>query len=409
MESRRNLNSFVNYFFHSKFFILFIFFILFRLPIFTQDEGAVFSSSKMKKSFFINEGDAGNEFIQHLSWDAVNDILSFEFILEQFSKDGSWKVFLTKRLVENTIHLSLKPGKYRFKVAVINLLGQHEKESDYREFNILIAYQPEVASITPRIINFDDEDNNSITITGKNLFEETSYSLITPTKSVINLTPDTVEQNGTKVKFNLNFNKIPVGTHTVLVEDVSGLKDDTHTMTFRFQKPVDFYISGGYVFSGFAGNQVFREYLNKDFLAAGGILRFSVQPIKRVYGTFGVNLSLSGSYMKSQFDEYSFQMGALFTQFNFSYIVPLIKSRLNFDFHAGLAMLGLLNVRFVDSSGFKSEPAYFWKFAPEFGTALHVFLYKGLYLEINMDHLFFPSKDVPTYIVQPSLSIGVKL
>ena len=132
-----------------------------------------------KKSYFIEEGNEGASLYQHLSWEAVDNILGFEFVLEKQDKSGDWVQIDKKRLKKNSIKVSLKPGKYRYKVAIINLLNQLDSASEYRNFDVRVAYQPEISSLSVNTIYFDDMDSNSNSVIalGKNLFSETMFTL----------------------------------------------------------------------------------------------------------------------------------------------------------------------------------------------------------------------------------------
>ena len=92
--------------------------------------------------------------------------------------------------------------------------------------------------------------------------------------------------------------RINPGQYEFVVTDPSGLKDSKQKMVFKFQKPIDIFLSGGYAFNGFAGNKLFKEYFGKNFAALSGVLRFSLVPIKRSYGNFGFNFTGSGMYLR---------------------------------------------------------------------------------------------------------------
>ena len=148
--------------------------------LYSQETAAdINSDAKIQKNYFIEEGNEGASIYQHLSWEAVDNILGFEFVLEKQDKSGSWVQIDKKKLKKNSLNVSLKPGKYRYKVAIINLLNQLDSASEYRNFDIRVAYQPEVSSLSVNKIYFDDIDSNSnsVIVLGKNLFSETIFTL----------------------------------------------------------------------------------------------------------------------------------------------------------------------------------------------------------------------------------------
>lgn len=362
-----------------------------------------------KKSYFIEEGNEGASLYQHLSWEAVDNILGFEFVLEKQDKSGDWVQIDKKKLKKNSLNVSLKPGKYRYKVAIINLLNQLDSASEYRNFDIRVAYQPEVSSLSVNKIYFDDMDSNSnsIIVLGKNLFSETIFTLSNDKYSV----PCTIieaDEAGKRIKLKLDFFKLRPGTYTFTATDPSGLYDSSKNIVFAFQKPIDIFLSLGYTFSGFVQNEVLYQYFKSNISPAGGSLRFSVIPIKKFYGRIGFNLSISSLFLKNPKNEiYTLKAGFMIPQFNFVYMFPIIKNRLNFDLHLGGGAAFLIQAKFSYPDADMQSPA-FWFWCPSIngGTAFQVYLYKKLYFEINLDHIILFRKDFPKYVIQPSLSLG---
>ena len=83
----------------------------------------------------------------------------------------------------------------------------------------------------------------------------------------------------------------------------------------------------------------------------------------------------------------------------------IIRHRLNFDAHLGFGTAFMVNTQFVFSE-FKSPKSWYWGLTMNLGTALQVYVYKKLYIEVNLDHIIPFRKGFPKYIVQPSLSVG---
>ena len=357
------------------------------------------------KNYFLREENDETVLYQHLSWEPLNDILAFEFILDKYTKNGKWERLEKKTVQENYTDVSLSPGSYRYKIAVVNLLEQRETESDYRYFDVIRAYQPIVSSISPRTIYFEDIEDDTINVSGKNLNNQTAFSLTTQSGSAIRGTVVERNKSGSRVKIQFPMNKINPGDYVFTAVDISGLSDETKMLTFKFRKPVDFYLSGGYAVNGFIGNKVFKEYFNTDFSAASGILKMTLIPIKRTYGRFGFNITGSGMFMQNKQEFYRLKAGILFFNFNFVYLYPIIKRRLHFEVHAGTGPEFLVQTQFLFQDS-QSPSRWFWGMAVNTGTAFQIFVYKKLYIEINVEHIFPLQKGFPTYIIQPSLSIG---
>lgn len=381
--------------------ILFLLF-LFSLGAFAQK---VEETNEVKKNYIIETEGKKTVFYQTLSWENVEGILHFEFELEKKEKNGKWVIVDKKKLKKNFLDVSLSHGNYRYRIKVINLLGQVDAVSADRYFDILVAYQPETSSVSPAAIYFDEEYSDVVSLSGKHFREETTFALKKEGGSpifgkIVEINPD-----GTKAKISFNMLRINPGQYEFVVTDPSGLKDSKQKMIFKFQKPIDIFLSGGYAFNGFAGNKLFKEYFGKNFAALSGVLRFSLVPIKRSYGNFGFNLTGSGMYLRKKDSDYTLSAGLLLTGIQAVYMKPIIRHRLNFDAHLGFGTAFMVNTQFV-FSGFESPKSWYWGLTMNLGTALQVYVYKKLYIEVNLDHIIPFRKGFPKYIVQPSLSVG---
>ncbi len=394
-----------------------VFFFCF-IPLFSQQAPTSGKEVKQvendKKKYFLKETDKGVTLVQRLSWESLDDILGFEFELEQQDrKTKVWRVIDKRTVKTNYADVSLPPGDYRFRVRVINLLGQKEDASAYRNFAIRIAYQPEVTTVSPHVINFDELEEQTLTITGKNFHEETSFTLTNDfSGSVLHGTIVELKDNGTHAVVAFEFMKANPGTYTFAAVDPSDLSAEKEDIVFRFQKPIDIFISADYFFNGFIGNRILakEDYFNTNIAPLAGGIRLTVVPIKRFYGNFGFNLTGSGTYLKNKVNGYTLSAGMLFAQLNAAYFLPIIKHRLVFDAHTGFGTMFLVNTQFAYNTTEKltSEKAWYWGLTFNVGTALYVYVYKKLYVEINVDHVIPIRKGngFPKYIIQPQLGIG---
>ena len=363
-----------------------------------------------KKNYFIKETDEGITFIQRLSWEAIDDILGFEFELEeQDQRAKTWKQIDKQTVQTNYVDKSLPAGNYRFRVRAINLLEQKEEPSDYRNFNILLAHQPELASVSPQPIIFEEMKDHTLTITGKNFHKNTSFTFTDQTRGLV-LPGKIVKLNeaGTNCTVAFEFNKAHMGTYTIAATDPSQLSDTKSDIVFRLEKPFDVYFSGGYAFNALAGNRVLKQYFNTDVASLGGGIRLTVVPIKRYYGNFGFNFTGLGTFLQYKKNNiYTLKTYILFSQFNAAYFLPIIKHRLTFDVHAGIGTMFLFGTQFVYKR-FSSPKTWYWGMTVNAGSALYIYIYSRFYVEINLDHII-PIRaglGFPKYIIQPQVAIG---
>lgn len=358
---------------------------------------------------FIEEGEGGSVFYQRLSWQSVDNILCYEFELEQQDEKGNWHQIDKKKMKENFTDVSLPPGNYRYKITVINLLEQAEAASAFRNFEILIAHQPKVESVSPQVIYMDEFFDGIFAASGANFLQRTVFSLSKQGSSPVPLEPVELSKNGKKAQFELNLNKFNPGEYTFIVSDISGLTDKSKTVTFRFQKPVDAYMSVGYTFTGFVGDSVFKTYYDRNVAPLCGMFRFSLLPIKRTYGCFGFNVTYSAAMMDSKQEYYTLHGTFMTAQLNAVYIYPIIKHRLNLDIHAGFGAAFLINSRFVfeDSGGVQSPTYWYWGPGVSLGTSLQLLnVLKKMYVEAGVEHFIVFRKGMPKYIIQPEVSVG---
>lgn len=365
-----------------------------------------------KKNYFVQETDTGVTLVQRLSWEALDDILGFEFQLEQLDKKTKvWKILNKETVKTHYKDISLPPGSYRYRVQVINLLGQKEEASLYRNFDIRFAYQPEIVTVSPDVINFDELESQTLTVTGKNFHEDTVFTLTDHiTGAVLPGTIVQINEAGTNAVIGFEFMRANPGTYTFAAVDPSDLRAERSNIVFRFQKPIDIFLSGNYFFNGFIGNKVLSKYFDTSIAPLAGGIRFTVAPIKRFYGNFGINITGSGTYFKHKADGYTVSTGLLFAHLNAVYFYPIIKHRLLFDVHLGAGSLFMIGPKFTyhTKEELTSDKAWYWGFTFNAGTALYIYVYKRLYVEVNLDHIVPIRKGTgfPAYIIQPQVGIG---
>lgn len=424
---------------HKKFFSSFLF-LLFLFKAAAQDVRhdkltQNVQTPKEQKNYFIKEENKGVVLYQRLSWDAVDDIFGFEFILEKAEKKNinekieikkeddeedydydedeeenedkyeNWTEIERRTVKTNYIALSLKPGKYRYKVAVINFLRQREEESEYRNFYIRIAYLPQITAVVPKTVSIDELSSGTIRVNGKNFHEETSFFLKSRTGRVINGKIEEIDETGKIAKVKFNMNQIPLGEYLFTAMDPSGLSA-AKPIVFNLQKPLDVYLASGYAFSVFAGEDTFKTYFGTA-APRGGIFRLTIVPIKKTYGNFGMNITLSGNTLKKKHEDFIVNGHFILTHIDAAYIFPIIKKRLSLDIHAGGGYSFLAGVKFgYPGSNLKSPAYWYWGITFNAGSALQVYIYKRFYAEVNIDHTLVFRKGFPKYILQPSISLG---
>ena len=74
----------------------------------------------------------------------------------------------------------------------------------------------------------------------------------------------------------------------------------------------------------------------------------------------------------------------------------------------GAAFLVNTQFSYDAAENITSDKAWYWGLTFNAGTALYVYVYKKLYIELNVDHVIpiRQGNGFPTYIIQPQLGIG---
>lgn len=85
------------------------------IPLYAQQTADsaqdVKTAANEKKNYFLKETDKGVMLVQRLSWEALDDILGFEFELEQQDrKTKVWRVIDKRTVKTNYADVSLPPG-----------------------------------------------------------------------------------------------------------------------------------------------------------------------------------------------------------------------------------------------------------------------------------------------------------
>lgn len=354
----------------------------------------------------IRETEDGMKLYQKLVWETIPDILGYNFLLEQKNKKDKWEELINEFTEESFREVSLPPGEYRYTITVINVLNQVESVSDFRNFTVKLARQPRVDSISPNIIYFENENSGIFSVKGVGLIQDTKYIFKAEnSKKTIVAKVLSVDDDEEYAKIQVNMKDFEIGSYNFIVKDVSRLEDKTHHIVFKFQKPVDFYLSAGYVFSGFAPKNVFTRYLGITYFPVGGIGKFTVAPFKRQYGSFGFSLDTRVTPLNVKTSDFDVSGIFVFSYLNAVYIRDLIKRRLSFEAHIGVGVNLLTNLAFMYGP-VKITSRVFAGFSVNTGVALRVFIVKRLYLETEFSYLLSLGAEFPTHIFQPAISIG---
>lgn len=424
-------------------FLLFVAVMLFAASsIFSKDA----DSSEEKK-------DASEEW-QIIEWenDSNDYVLRYQVNIEEFNFKK--KTYRNVRVLETEKNICsiqidpmLPPGFYRYNVAAYNLVGNLEEPSDWIDFTIYVAHQPEISDVSVNVnksstIYFEEVNDGLVTIEGKNLFNRqafvenvndiesikfTEYFLESQKsrKNILNL--DFVEHDDKKndrVVFLLDFENIDVGTYNFVARDASGLETERSsgsTLSIRYKKPVDFDISGGYqVPVVLFDNDVCEKYLNSRAFPLGVYGKAVLIPPgffmwgKHQSYYFGFGVDLSYTFMNAVFDTYTVNGNLIGVYFSPIVYQKPFKDKESgriwgcLELSAGLGIEAFMNYKFHFEHGIESKPLNSLNIGMKLSCAFQIYIGNRLFIEPNVSISYAFLNDMMFILSRPGVSLGWK-
>lgn len=391
---------------------------------------------------------------QILEWDnSANDyVLKYQINIEEFNyKKNVYKSVRVLETESNTCRIKidpmLPPGFYRYNVAAYNLIGNLEEPSEWIDFTIYVAHQPEISDVSVNVnksstIYYEEVNDGLVTIEGKNLFDKqafvenskdiesikfTEYFLENQKDSENSIPLEFTDHDSKKnssALFLIDYENIDVGTYYFVARDASGLESERSSdnmLTIRYKKPVDFDISGGYqVPVVLLDDNVCEKYLNskafplsiygKAVLIPPSIFMWGKH--KNYYLGFGIDVSYT--FMTAKYDSYTVNgnlLGAYFSPF--VYQIPF-KSKVTgriwscFEMSAGLGVETFLNYKFHFGHGIESEPLNSLNLGVKASLAYQIYIGNRLFIEPNVSVSYALLSDMKFLLSRPGVSVGWK-
>jgi len=294
--------------------------------------------------YFVDYSDGNPRFVQRLLWDSEEYVLYYEVLI--LVDDNGYREYLKETTEDNLLLVSLPPGKYRYSVTPYDLLEIRGETSEWKEFEILPAFQPVIESFSPAAFYLDKHQDRVLYITGTNLFKESEFylqgitGLIYPDKATVS--------NDRRVSLVFDDWKLIPGNYDVFVMNPGGLSTFLGDFLVGYRKPLDFFLKLSYA-PVIPVYGYLESLMGMDVFPVG--LSFSFQAISSKRGNFNGGLELAASVFFMNYEEPSqfgvddltvnflnFGTGVLFTSFdlNFAFQRRFLKGRTAFTFRFGL-------------------------------------------------------------------------
>lgn len=409
----------------------------------TQTEATEGTDEAENSDDLLNENENPEEGWQQLEWeeDYPEYVLKYEVIIEERKGDSENFTEIRKIMTEgNTpnarIDPLLPPGFYRYKIITYNLIGIPEIESDWFEFNIYQAYQPQVRSIEINInhsstVYLDEINDGHFTITGRNLFDlqdgpsDTSFSkyilINEKRKNAETIFPHILEisDNNRRLLVEVDMNQIDTGNYYFIAQDASGLRNELNKdsmLTVKFRKAVDFDLAAGYACPVILIGERMSEYLGSRVMPVTTTAKASLLPFKRRFGYLGIGVTASFSRFFADTEGYKID-GNFASGFGlFVYQLPIrFKDKKNTDklrhvatleIHGGGGLVMFQDTKFHFTRDLVSETLNSLDLSIIAGGSIQVYITNRLYVEAGADFIMPFIANIAMGYLQPCACVG---
>jgi hypothetical protein len=227
-------------------------------------------------------------FFQRLAWEREEYALNYEVLIFVF--DNEYREYLRETAKDDFILVSLPHGKYRYSVTPYDLLGNRGESSQWKEFEVLPAYQPAISSFTPEFFHLDRNIARVITISGINLLEESEIYLQGFSAA---LYPEKVEiiSNERAVLYFDDWKLIP-GSYDIYVKNPGGVSTRSGKFFIGYRKLLDFFLKPALT-PVIPIYGTIKDLIGPNVYLAG--LSFSFEAISSARGDFNGGLELAAS------------------------------------------------------------------------------------------------------------------
>lgn len=302
------------------------------------------------KNFSFHTSESGGVFFtQKLSWQEIPYTRKYILDFERKDETGTFVPYGDPmETEENSIERSFPPGVYRYSVKVVNLLGKTQALSEFREFEVLQAFEPEIYSVSPEYIFLDYPQTGIFHVQGVRLFKDTSFSLESDEKTVFPTDVDVDnEREVSSVTVTFPVEALSAGDYALVAVDPSGLSD-SFPVAVRHQKPVGFLLSVSYKPLFILYDDDFKDSFGVNSLAWGAELCATV--VSRKSASLHTGLSIRLGYNGSSSGNVSSGVSPnMFLGFlNFDVFFLSQDSRVFIDVWFGPGVCGIQGERFVE-------------------------------------------------------------
>jgi hypothetical protein len=244
-------------------------------------------------------------FVQLLKWEPQESVLYYEVEVEKQTGE-TWEGALKEQTEEPFFEFSLAPGTYRYRARAYDFLERPGLASDWIQFAIFPALQPELFRFSPDRFYLDEDPAWVITLSGRNLVE--GLEVFLEDSQGNRILPDTVTVGppGNEARLSFNYEQLDTGVYAIHVTNPGGLSAGIQNFGIVFRKPVDINLAAGYrPLVPLYGH--INQLVGAAFFPIGAYSRLSIIPIKQRWGYVGLELEPSWSRILAAGDIYDIE------------------------------------------------------------------------------------------------------
>ncbi|MCL2804940.1 MAG: hypothetical protein FWD26_03270 [Treponema sp.] len=356
------------------------------------------------QDFFIDFSNDEPRFIQRLVWEEDEYAMLYEVVIEVY--DYFYRLYFKNSVNDPVIEVSLPPGQYRYNVTTYDFLGRQGETSEWKEFEVIPAYQPKIERYTPNAFHLDQRLERVLYIVGDNITEESEIYLRRGSQIKH---PVEIEFSGNRsVRLHFDDDTLITGVYEIYILNTGGLEWIEEGFAVKYRKPLDFYFKVLYTPVITIYGEMNDIFGTKLFLSG---LTFSLEAISSRRSTFngGLDLTLRTSLLNPAF-VFNTELSDIWKGFaniqdGFSFTDIDINIVLQKRFNKGLAAVTLrfgMGFTFLNGTG-----KYFTEDLTlhlNFGLTGILYLYDGVNLEAGLDFVHYYSEN-PFGFLKPRIGL----
>ena len=355
--------------------------------------------------YYIEYNNDKPKFIQRLVWQKEEHAWQYEVLIHVL--DNGYREYSRNTTRNDVLLVSLPPGKYRYTVTPFDLLGHRGEPSEWKDFEVLPAFQPMLSDFVPEVFYLDRIQDRILRITGANFLEESEIFLQNDTDSLYPETLIIVDDKSATLIFD-DMKLIP-GSYNIFVKNPGGLSTLSGEFVVGYRKPLDFFLKMAYVplIPLYEENIVVE---NPALSLAGMFLSFEVISSKRGDINGGLELAASVNYFdpgivlqlgNSSTNPPTAEKGTLYTALDLNVVLQkrFNRGRMALSFRFGVSGSIVSDLETAEENKTTVNGML------NLGVGYLVRLYKVFYLETGLDFRIDVSANYPTFL-KPRLGIA---